>query len=127
MICTYKLLNDERMWKTQTGERAPIWCTSLIFTCADGKFSIPPVVVQHITHYTKYLHYNITSDWVVYNLPPGYMDCDGCHKFMAHFSSMCWSSTLKPQVIFYDGHESHFYDSEFNILHRHHIQTFTLR
>ena len=36
------------------------------------------------------------SDWVVHNLPSGYMGCNGWIKSMSHFSSMCWSSPLNP-------------------------------
>ena len=46
---------------------------------------------------------------------------------MAHFASMCCSSPLKPQVIFYYGHVSHFYYWALNILFRHNIQYFILK
>ena len=46
---------------------------------------------------------------------------------MAHVYSMCCSSTLNPQVLFYDDHISHFYDRLLNILHNHNIQSFILK
>ena len=46
---------------------------------------------------------------------------------MAHFSSMCCSSTLNTQVIFYDCYGIHFYDRELNILQSRHIQYFILK
>ena len=46
---------------------------------------------------------------------------------MDHFPSMCCSSTLNTQVLFYDGHDSHFDDREFNILRRHKIQSLILK
>ena len=54
------------------------------------------------------------------------MDCDGWHKSMAHFASVCCSSTLNPQGILYDGHDSHFYDRELKILRKHNIHYFIL-
>ena len=54
------------------------------------------------------------------------MDHDGWNKAMYHFPSMCFSSPLNTQVLFYDGHASHFDDKEFNIIHRHNIQSFIL-
>ena len=46
---------------------------------------------------------------------------------MVHFSSMCFSSTLNPQVLLYDGHGIHFDYRVLNILQSHHIQTFILK
>ena len=37
VVCTYKYFQGERMWKVQTGERAPFYCTLLVFTRADGQ------------------------------------------------------------------------------------------
>ena len=55
------------------------------------------------------------------------MDHDGWHKSMSHFPSVCCSLPLNPQMLFYDGHGSHFYDRVLNILHRNHIQFFILK
>ena len=46
---------------------------------------------------------------------------------MSHFPSMCCSSPLTPQVLFYDGHDSHFGDIYLNIPHRHHIQSLIIK
>ena len=43
-------------------------------------------------------------------------------KYMSHLSYMCCSSTLRPQVIFYEGHVRNFNDRELNILWSHYIQ-----
>ena len=67
MVCTYNFFIGDRLWRTQTGKRAPFWGTSLIFTCDVGQCFIPPGVVQHITHYTQDINHNIPSDWVVHN------------------------------------------------------------
>ena len=127
MVCTYKFFMVDRVWSTHTSERSQFLCTSLIFTHTDGQCFATPMVVQHITHYNQYLHYNIPSDWVVHNSPSGCIYCDGCHKLMAHFASICFSCPLNLQVIFYDINDSHFDDSSLNILNRHHIQYFILK
>ena len=54
------------------------------------------------------------------------MDCDGWHKPIYHFYSICFSSTLNYQMLLYDGCDRHFYNRELNILRTHHIQAFTL-
>ena len=84
-------------------------------------------MVHQRRHYTQYLHYNIPSDWVIHDSPSGYIDRDGWHKFMSHFSSMCLSSPLNPQVLFYDGHGSQFNDRALYIICRHNIQSFILK
>ena len=124
MVCTYKFFTGDRLCRTQTGERSPLWCTSLIFAQAYGQFLIPPVMLRQINHYTQDIHYNIPSDWVVQNSPSGYMYRDGWHKSMDRFPSMCCSSPLNPQVLFYDGHDSHFDDMALDILCKNNIQYF---
>ena len=79
------------------------------------------------THNTQDIHYNIPSDWVFHNSPSVYMDRDGWHKSMAHFSSMCFSSHLNSQVLFYDGHGIHFDNRSLNMICRHNIQYFILK
>ena len=32
VICIYKFIQVENMWKVQSGELAPFWCTLLVFT-----------------------------------------------------------------------------------------------
>ena len=54
------------------------------------------------------------------------MDHNGWHKSMSHFYSMCCSSPLTPQVLFFDVHDIHFDDRAFDILLSHHIQSFIL-
>ena len=46
VVCTYKYFQEERMWKVQTGDRAPFWCTLPVFTQADGQYFMYPVVVH---------------------------------------------------------------------------------
>ena len=90
-------------------------------------FSSPLMVVNQITHYTQDIHYYIPSDWVVHNSTSGYMNCNGWHKSMAHLPFMCCSSTLYPQVIFYDRYDSHVDDREMDILLETPYQVFHLK
>ena len=55
------------------------------------------------------------------------MDRDGWHKSMSHFTSMCCSSPLKPQVLLCDGHGRNFYDRALDILHIQNIQSLILK
>ena len=127
MVCTYEFFMSYRLWKTQTGERVTFWCTLIIFTRTGWQCFVPPVVVHQSTQFTQDIHYNILIDWVVQHLLPGYMDNYGWNKYMAHFSSMCCSSPLNPQVLFYDCRDIHFDDRTLNILRRHNIQYFILK
>ena len=89
VVCTYKFFTGKRMWKSQTGERAPFWCTALIFARADGQCFMPPMIVRQADNYTQYLHWNLLSDWLVYNLPSGYIDRDLWMKETSLFSRTC--------------------------------------
>ena len=122
MACTYKFFTGDRIRKNYTGDISPFWCTALIFTCADDKSSIPPVVLHQRTHYTQNFHYNMPSNWLIQNSLSGYMDHDDWHKFMSHFSSMCCYSPINHQLIYCDGHDRHFDSREVDILCRHNIQ-----
>ena len=46
VLCTYKFFQGSIMWRMQTGERAPFWCTLLVFNRDYGKWFMPPVVVH---------------------------------------------------------------------------------
>ena len=82
VICTYKFCQGELMWKVQNGERASSWCTLLVFTQADGKCFMPPIIVHQAKDCSQDLHYNIPLDWIVHHTPYGYMDRDGWLKSM---------------------------------------------
>ena len=127
MVCGYKFFTGDRLWRTHTGEIAPLWWTTLIFTHNYEHFFIPPVVVHQRTHYTQDLHYNIPSDQVIHNSLSGYMDCDGWHKSMSNFPSNCCYFPLNPQILFYDVHDIHLDDRSLDILIKHKIQLFILK
>ena len=112
------------IWRICADERATIRCNVIFFTCTNGEVFIPPVLVHHISHYTQYLHYSISRYWLVRNLQSGYMDLDRWIKSMARLFSMCVSYTLNPQILFYDGHDRHFWYWALNVLCSQHIQAF---
>ena len=55
------------------------------------------------------------------------MDHDGWLKATSYLSSVCCSSTLNIQVLFYDDHVSHFDVRALKIIWIHHIQSFILK
>ena len=46
---------------------------------------------------------------------------------MYNFPSMCYSSPINPQVLFYNGHGINFYYRSLDIICRHNIQSFILK
>ena len=111
----------------QTGDRAPFWCTLLVFTIAYGKCFMPPVIVHQANEYSQDLHYNIPLDWTVYPTSSRYMDRDGCIKAMIQLSNICGASPVNNQIIFFDGHDSHFKDRALIKMQRKNIQPFILK
>ena len=87
VVCIYNYFQGEIMWKVQTGERALFWCTLLVFTRADGKCFVPPVVVHQSKEYSQDLHHSIPLDWTVYHTPYGYMDRDEWLNVMTQLSN----------------------------------------
>ena len=52
---------------------------------------------------------------------------DGWMEAMSLFSSTCGAIKINPQVLFFDSHDSHFYDRATHILQSHHISPFILK
>ena len=125
VVCTYKLFQGERMWKVQTGERAPLWCILLVFTRADGQCFMPPIAVRQAKEHSQDLHHNIPLDWTVHHTSSSYMDRDGWLKAMTQFSNICGASPVNNQIIFFDGHDSHFDDRALTQMQSKNIQPFT--
>ena len=115
------------MWKVQTGERAPFWCTVLVFTQDDGKCFMPPVIVHKAKEYSQYLHHNIPLDWIVHHTSSGYMDRHEWLKAMTQFSNICGASPVNNQILFFDGHDSHFGDCSLTQMQSKNIQPFILK
>ena len=115
------------MWKVKTGERAPLWCTLLVFTRSDGKCFMPPVIVHQAKEYYQDIHHNIPLDWTVHHTTSGYMDRYGWLKVMTQLSNICVASPVKNQIIFFDGHDSHFDDCALTKTQSKNIQPFILK
>ena len=124
IMFTYKLFQGERIWKVQTGERAPLWCTLLVFTRADGKCFMPPMIVNQAKKYSQDIHYNIPLDWIVHHTPSGYIDRYGWLKAMTQFSNLCGDSPVNNYILFFDGHDSHFNDGSIRKMMYKNIQPF---
>ena len=117
----------ECIWKSQTWERDPFWCNSLIFTRADGQCFMPPMIVHQLENYTQDLHWNLPSDWLVHNMSSGYMDKYGWMNAMSLFSRACIYSNINQQVLLFDSHDRHVDDRSTNIILSHHISPFILK
>ena len=115
------------MWKVQTGKCAPLWCTLLLFTRADGKCFMPPIIVRQSKKYSQDIHHNIPLDWAVHHTPYLYMDRDRWLKAMTQFSNRCGASPVNNQIIFFGGHYSHFNDCALAQAQRKNIQPFILK
>ena len=66
---------------------------------------MPIIVVHQAKKYSQGLHHNISLDWKVHHT-----DRDMCLKAMTQFSNRCGASYVNNQIIFFGGHDSHFYD-----------------
>ena len=85
------------------------------------------MIVHQAENYTQDLHWNLPSDWLVYNTPSVYMDRDGWMKATSLFGRTCGASKTNPQVLFFDAHNSHFDDRATHILRYYHIFPFILK
>ena len=111
----------------QTGERAPLWCTLLVFTRANGQCFMPPIVVHQAKDYSQDLHHNIPLDCTVHHTPYGYIDRDGWIKAMTKFSNRCGASPVNNQMIFFNGHDSHFDGCALTQMQKKNIHPFILK
>ena len=108
VVCTYKFFLGEIICKVQTGERAPLWCNLLVFARAGGKCFMPPIIFHQANEYSQDIHHNISFDWTFHHTPSGYMDRYWWIKAMNQVSNICGASLVKNQILFFDGHDSHF-------------------
>ena len=46
VVCTYKFFTRYRIWRIQTGDRRPFWCTDIIFARADVQCFMSPMIVH---------------------------------------------------------------------------------
>ena len=115
------------MWKLQIGEKAPFWCTLLVFTRSGGKCFMPPIIVNQSQEYSQDLHFNIPLDWTDHHTPSGYMDGYGWLKSMTQFSNLCGASPVNNQILLFGGHGSHFNNSTLRQMLCRNIQPFVLK
>ena len=127
IVCTYKYCVAEQIWKAQTGERAPFWCTLLFFTRADGQCFIPPVVVHKSATLTEDLLYGIPDDWIVHVSTSGYMDRDGWFKSIKQFCKLSGAHHGNNQALFYDGHDSHWDSDALDMMANNSVHGFFLK
>ena len=127
LVCTYKFFQGQIMWKVQTGEFTPFWCTLLVFTISDGQCFMPPIFVHQSKEYSQYIHHNIPLDWTVHHTPSEYMDRYGWVKAITQLSNICSASPVNNQIIFFDWYNSHFVDSPLTQIQGRNIQTFILK
>ena len=127
VVCTYRNFQGKMMRKVQTGEIAPFWCTLLVFTRADGKFFMPPVIFHQDKESSQNLHHNIPLDWTVHHTSSSYMYRDGCLKAMNQLSNICGANPINNQILFFDGHDSQFDDRALTKMKIKNIQPFILK
>ena len=86
-----------------------------------------PIIVQQAKGYSQDIHFNITMDWTVYHASYGYMGRYGWLKSMTQFSNICGSSPVNNQILFSDGHDSHFEEHALRKMKCINIQPFVLK
>ena len=124
---TYILFTGIRIWKYQTGERSPFWCTALIFTRYDGQCFMTPLIVHQAENCNNVIHWNPPSDWLVQNTTSGYIERDGWMKAMSLFSRTCVSNKINPQDLFFYRHGINFDDRATHFLQSNHISLFIFK
>ena len=115
------------MWKVQTGERAPLWCTLIVFTQADGECFMSHIIVHQAKEYSQDLHFNTRLEWIVNYTPYGYMDRYRWLKSITQFSNVYGTSPVNNEIIFFGGHASHFDDPALRQMKCQNIQPFVIK
>ena len=88
---------------------------------------MPPVIIHQAKEYSEDLRHNIPLDWTVHHTSSGYMDRDRWLKAMTQFSNICGASPVNNQILFFDGHDSHFDDRALTHMQNKNIQPFILK
>ena len=111
----------------QTGERAPLWCTLLVFIQAYDKCFMPPIIVHQAKDYSQDLRFSIPLDCTVHHKTFGYMDRYRWLKSMTQLSNVCDASPVKNHILFFDGPDSHFNEYALIQMKRRSMQPFVLK
>ena len=83
--------------------------------------------VHQAKDYYQYIHFNIPLDRTVHHTPSGYMDIYRWLKSTTQLSNVCGAHTVNNQILFFDGHESHFDDHALRQTKCRNIQPFVLK
>ena len=67
-----------------------------------------PVIVHQAKEYSQYLHHSIPFYWKIHHTPYVYMERYGWLNYLNQFSNLCGASPVNNQILFFDGHNSHF-------------------
>eukprot|EP00545_Synedropsis_sp_CCMP1620_P002775 CAMPEP_0119009844 /NCGR_PEP_ID=MMETSP1176-20130426/4633_1 /TAXON_ID=265551 /ORGANISM="Synedropsis recta cf, Strain CCMP1620" /LENGTH=491 /DNA_ID=CAMNT_0006962423 /DNA_START=277 /DNA_END=1750 /DNA_ORIENTATION=+ len=127
IVCTFKWCMTEKIWKTQTGERAPFWCSFLFFSRADGQSFIAPTVIHQGAEMSADFLLNLPGNWIVHASPSGYMDRDGWYKTIHNFANLSGASKSNKQFLYFDGHDSHWDADALELMDTKHVQSFFLK
>ena len=87
--CTYKFFQGKRMWKVQTGERAPLSCTFHVLTWDDGQYFMPPIIFQQANDYSQDIQFNIPLVWKFHQTTSMYIDRYRWIKVTTKFYNLC--------------------------------------
>ena len=126
-MCTYNYFQGERMRKAKTGERAPFWCTLLVFNRADGQCFMLPVGIHQAKEYSQDLHNNIPLELKVHHTPSEYMNRYGWLNAMVQLFNICGASPVNNHILFFNGHNSHFDNRALKQTQSKNIQPFMLK
>ena len=88
---------------------------------------MPPTVIHQAKEYSEDLHHKIPLDWTVHHTPSSYMDRDWWLKSMTQLLKICSASPVNNQILFFDGHNSHFDGCSLTQIQRKNIHTFILK
>jgi hypothetical protein len=97
----------QRHFQQVTSEHAPFWCTLLISTRADGVLVMAPMLIAQgekgkVTH-------SLVHNWpyLYHQNEAGYMDKEAFAIYLKALRQQSLASLTNPQLLFYDGHGSH--------------------
>ena len=86
-----------------------------------------PIIVHQAKEYLQDIYYNVLLDWIVHHTLSDYADRDGWIKSMNQLSNVCGTYPVNNQIIFFDGHDSHFDDGALIQIMCKNIQPFVLK
>ena len=88
---------------------------------------MPPIVVHQAKEYSQDIHHNIPLDWRVHHTTSGYTDRYGWLKAITQFSNIGGAYHVNNQILFFDGHDSHFDNRAIIKMQSKNIQPFILK